>query len=342
MSRHVTRRGVLLGGLAVTGAAAGTGLFGWSRAWALESPRILGCDEWGAVEPSSPIVVHDRRPARILVHHTASPNVTDYGSEQAVRLARDIQAHHRSRQWIDSGQHFTISRGGIVLEGRHRSVEMLRGGRRMVEGAHCTGQNVIAIGIESEGTYTRARPPDVLWNRLREMCAFVCQQYRVRPTEIYGHRDYKDTACPGDLLYGMLPELRGEVATLLREDAGDVEAQREADWPLLRVADRGADVQAAQYLLRSAGHDGVVADGRFDRRTADAVRRFQQDNETEEVNGMIGGESWPLLVAPASTTPTRESARALRVITPTGQRATNENVAGWRRLLRQEAERNGR
>ena len=84
------------------------------------------------------------------------------------------------------------------------------------------------------------------------MCAYVCQQYKVRPTEIYGHRDFKDTACPGDALYRMLPKLRTEVAALLREDTGSSAASTEA-WPLLRVADRGADVQAAQHLLRAAG-----------------------------------------------------------------------------------------
>ena len=93
--------------------------------------------------------------------------------------------------------------------------------------------------------------------------------------------------------YKMLPELRTEVAELLREDDDSSTASTEA-WPLLRVADRGSDVQAAQHLLRGAGYRDVVPDGRFDRRTADAVRQFQKVNGTEQVNGMIGGESWPL------------------------------------------------
>ena len=102
-----------------------------------------------------------------------------------------------------------------MLEGRHHSLEFACAGHRQVEGAHCTGQNVVALGIENEGTYSAVDPPEKLWNRLRELCAFLCRQYRIAPTEIYGHRDFKDTACPGDRLYAALPRLRaGHAATL--------------------------------------------------------------------------------------------------------------------------------
>lgn len=343
VSRHVTRRGVLLGGLAVAGGAVCTGLVGPGQAWALDVPSIIGCDDWDARAPRSAVKVHDRRPARILIHHTASANVTDYSRGQAERLARSIQRYHRDTlRWTDSGQHFTVSRGGYVLEGRHRSLEMLRGGRRMVEGAHCTGQNIIAVGIENEGTYSKTGPTAQQWSRLRQMCAYICRQYKVRPTEIYGHRDYKDTACPGDVLYRMLPKLRTEVAGLLREDDGSSAGKEEENWPLLRVADRGADVQAAQYLLRAAGRDEVVADGRFDRTTADAVRRFQKVNGTEQVNGMIGGESWPLLVAPADALAPRETTRALRALDPSAPSPDDLDAAGWQRLLSAAARRSGR
>jgi N-acetylmuramoyl-L-alanine amidase/Putative peptidoglycan binding domain len=319
-----------------------TGVFGSGQAWALDTPSIISCADWDARDPRNPIKVHDRRPVKILIHHTATGNVTDYSRAHALRLARTIQNHHINRNgWSDSGQHFTVSRGGFVLEGRHRSVEMLRGGRRMVEGAHCSGQNIIAVGIETEGTYTRTGPTAQAWNRLRQLCAYVCKQYRVRPTEIYGHRDFKDTACPGDALYRMLPKLRTEVAALLREDSGQSTAGTET-WPLLRVTDRGSDVQAAQHLLRAAGHTEVVPDGRFGRRTAEAVRRFQQVNGTEQVNGMIGGESWPLLVIPIQAGSSREATRAWQALGAGGEVPSSLDPAAWQRRLHQEAARHGR
>ena len=199
MSAQITRRGALLGGLAVAGGALCAGVFGVEQAWALDTPSIINCGGWGAKAPRNPVKVHNRRPAKILIHHTATANVKDYSKAAAVRLARNIQSYHIDHnRWSDSGQHFTVSRGGYLLEGRHRSLEMLRGGRRMVEGAHCTGQNIIAVGIENEGTYSTTAPTTQQWNQLRQMCAYVCKQYRVRPTEIYGHRDFKDTACTSE------------------------------------------------------------------------------------------------------------------------------------------------
>ncbi|WP_433277120.1 peptidoglycan recognition protein family protein [Pseudonocardia xinjiangensis] len=330
----MSRRGLLLGGLAV--AAAATGVAGTSNAWAAV-PDVIDCDAWGARPNSDVVPVWNQRPVKILVHHTATPNVTDLSRGAGERLARGIQNFHMDqRGWLDSGQHFTISRGGYVLEGRHRSLEVLRIGERQVEGAHCTGQNVVAVGIENEGTYTAVDPPAVLWNRLRDLCAYICQQYGIDPTEIFGHRDFKDTACPGDVLYGRLPQLRTEVAGVLGQHVSRRIAVKES-WPLLRVADRGPAVLAAQHLLREVGMTGVAADGTFDRRTADAVRRFQTAHRTEEVNGMIGGESWPLLVRPVRPGADGEAGRAVRALLASGAPGRPaESLVGaedWRRLL---------
>lgn len=328
----VSRRRLLLGGLAVAGTASA--VVGTGSAWAA-TPEIIDCAGWGARPNSDIVPIWNQRPVKILVHHTATPNVSDLSRGAADRLARGIQNFHMDqRGWLDTGQHFTISRGGFVLEGRRRSLEVLRIGERQVEGAHCTGQNVVAVGIENEGTYTAADPPDDLWNRLREMCAYICRQYGILPTEIFGHRDFKDTACPGDVLYGMLPRLRAEVAGLLGHHLSRHVTEK-ASWPLLRVADRGPAVLAAQHLLREVGMTEVAAHGRFDRATADAVRRFQAVHRTEQVNGMIGGESWPLLVRAVRPGESGEAARAARALV-TGDVARTESLLGaddWRELL---------
>ena len=82
---------------------------------------------------------------------------------------------------------------------------------------------------------------------------------------------------------------------------------------------------------------GVAADGTFDRRTADAVRRFQTAHRTEEVNGMIGGESWPLLVRPVRPGDDGEAGRAVRALLASGAPGRPaESLVGaedWRRLL---------
>jgi hypothetical protein len=187
---------------------------------ALGSPVIYSCDDWGARQPSEPIEVLSRRPDKILIHHTAGTNSNDFSRAHAFELARNIQNFHMNvRGWRDTGQHFTISRGGYIMAGRHRSIPALESGTQHVVGAHCDGQNEVAIGIESEGTYTSATPTDALYNKLVNLCAYICQQYGLGPGRIFGHRDFNATECPGDRLYAMLPRLRDDVRQRLNSAA---------------------------------------------------------------------------------------------------------------------------
>lgn len=318
MKRHdqrgaLPRRTLLLGGIAVVGGGA---LLGTSQAWAgVDEPRIIPCAEWGARPARPGVIVYPEPPVKIIVHHTATPNTSRTSVEDAKSLARGIQNFHMDeRGWPDTGQHFTISRGGHMLEGRWGSLDALRDGTRHVEGAHCRGQNRVSVGIECEGTYIDVRPPRKLWDELRTLCAYTCQQYSIAPHEIYGHRDFGDTACPGDVFYKMLPRLRTEVAALLGKGLVESEIHK-LTWPLLRVEDRGPAVKAAQHLLRDAGLTSVEPTGHFDARTEEAVRAFQASRQTEEVNGMIGGESWPLLARPVQPGETSEAALAVRILT---------------------------
>jgi hypothetical protein len=213
----VTRRGLLVGGLTLAaGAAVDLGPFAGRAFAATAAPPVVDCAGWGARANSEIVPVWNQKPVKILVHHTATPNQADLSQGAAFGLSRSIQKFHMDRRgWLDTGQHFTVSRGGFAMEGRHRSLEIVRAGRQQVEGAHCTGQNVVAVGIENEGTYTSVDPPPALWNRLRDLCAWICSRYGIAPTELYGHRDFKNTACPGDRLYSLLPRLRTDVAGVL-------------------------------------------------------------------------------------------------------------------------------
>jgi hypothetical protein len=177
-----------------------------------EQPSIASCGAWGARPPAAPVTVDAHRPNKIIIHHTAMANSTDSTQAHAFQNARDIQNLHMDQNgWIDSGQHFTNSRGGWLTEGRSGSLYALLHGQTMVQGAHCVGQNDQAIGIENEGTYLTEQPPAALWNSLIDLCAFTCRQYAIPAGEIYGHLDFNATQCPG-LLHDRLPELRSAVA----------------------------------------------------------------------------------------------------------------------------------
>jgi hypothetical protein len=203
--------GVMLGG---------SGLLLPRRTLAVSAPVIYSCEEWGARPPSQPIDVLSHRPNKILIHHTAGQNSSDFSRSHAFELARRIQNYHMDvNGWRDSGQHFTISRGGYIMAGRHRSIPVLQNGTNHVLGAHCDGQNEVAVGIENEGTYISATPTDALYNKLVNLCAYICQQYDLTPARIFGHRDFDATQCPGDRLYAMLPRLRDDVRAKLNSTA---------------------------------------------------------------------------------------------------------------------------
>ncbi|MFD3720761.1 peptidoglycan recognition family protein [Streptomyces sp. NPDC058674] len=209
------RRAVLTGALALGSVSAWAAAAAPARASSGSGPEIFGCEEWGARPPSEPVVVLAAPPQRIIVHHTATANVEDYSRQRAFALARAIQKHHMDTLgWIDTGQHFTVSRGAFVTEGRHESLAELSAGRGQVRSAHCVGQNNVAVGIENEGTYTSTDPPARQYEALVGLCAHVCAQYGLPPSEIHGHRDFNSTACPGDRLYALLPQLRQDVAAL--------------------------------------------------------------------------------------------------------------------------------
>lgn len=214
---HLSRRNVFRGAVVI---GAGTALPALpiltSPAFAVPNPGIASCATWSARNPSSSLQQLSNRPNKIIIHHTATANSTDYSQAHAFALARSIQNYHMdSNGWSDTGQNFTVSRGGYVMEGRHTSLSHLTSGSGFVTSAHCPGQNTTGVGIENEGLYTSVQPTTALWNKLVDLCAYICQQFSIGPTQIFGHRDFVSTACPGNVLYGRLPELRSAVAAKL-------------------------------------------------------------------------------------------------------------------------------
>lgn len=209
----MTRRR-LLTTAAAAGIGAGAVILGSSPARAtMVAPTIYSCTDWSARQPSSPVSLAGNNPNKIIVHHTAFANTADSGLSGSYAIAHEIQDLHMDKNgWIDTGNHFTISRTGVIMEGRHRSLERLAAGSNMVVSAHTVGQNTQGIGIENNGTYIDVAPPQILYGSLVSLCAYVCQQYNLDPNEIYGHRDFNSTQCPGDVLYAKLPQLRRDVA----------------------------------------------------------------------------------------------------------------------------------
>ncbi|MER5204494.1 N-acetylmuramoyl-L-alanine amidase [Streptomyces sp. NPDC002825] len=316
-----SRRSFLAGGLAL-GAASLLPLGAAGPARAATGPVIADTTAWGARPASSPVKVLSTPPQKIIVHHTDTPNTTDYSQAQAFQLARSMQDWAMdTRQWIDTGQHFTVSRGAYVLEGRHSSLTALQGGTQTVESAHCTGQNTVAIGIENEGTYSTVDPRGEQYAALVELCAYICRQYGLRAYQIYGHRDFNATLCPGDRLYALLPQLRRDVAARV---GGDPTAPV---WPLLHNGDAGDRVRALQHLLVRRGAT-ITVDGSFGPATEQAVRDFQSLVHAT-YDGYAGNQTWHQLVAPVRQGDTGAAVQTVQLLlTAKGVPTAQDGVFG--------------
>jgi N-acetylmuramoyl-L-alanine amidase len=217
----ILRRNLLLTAIGV--AAADVVLAGGAMdANADDVPKIYTREDWGAAAPKRPTRLLSRPPDHIIVHHTASPNTSETSRAHAFALSRQIQRFHMgTRGWDDIGEQLTISRGGIVMEGRAGSLQAIAH-NGLVVGAQSLHHNRHTIGIENEGTYVKDDVPGKLWKSLVEVCAWLCTVHGLEPaTAIVGHRDYNDTDCPGDALYRRLPKLRKDVAHALGRRTGD-------------------------------------------------------------------------------------------------------------------------
>jgi hypothetical protein len=154
-------------------------------------------------------------PVKITVHH--SGDHTHEGREPLgwLRMVEDRHmAGHRTgaavhQPWAAIGYHFLILEDGRILEGRPMRWQ----------GAHVGGDaNRKNIGICLVGDFDHERPAQVQINALVTALDRLRAAYRIPRSEVYGHRDFKGTNCPGTYLYPLLDDYRDNrlVAKALR------------------------------------------------------------------------------------------------------------------------------
>ena len=192
-------------GIRIPGGAGASGA-------SFQSPPIFSRSDWDALAPK--VAAFSRAPAQgIVIHHTQDANraplVGDVEKTAAFELSRRIQRSHMfERGWADVGQHFTISRGGIIMEGRVGTLDAARD-REVVRGAHA-GSNLHNRqwwGIEIEGDFRQdpGKLTDQQRDALTKLCAWLATLIPNFDANdnIKGHRQVKPgngTDCPGRLL----------------------------------------------------------------------------------------------------------------------------------------------
>ncbi len=166
-------------------------------------PRIFTTAEWGA-RPPKVSYFQKKAAVGIVVHNTEGTNRTGYADadqerEAAFANARSIQNSHMDRRgWSDTGQHFTISQGGVITEGRHGTIDAAKSGL-VVRGAHAPGANDEWWGIELAGDNRNDYVVTTeQWNVLVALCVWLTR-LAGGSLEIEPHDHFVDTTCPGKI-----------------------------------------------------------------------------------------------------------------------------------------------
>jgi hypothetical protein len=193
-------------------------------------PDFVRRSEWGASQcPPRQKPLYGTVKAAI-VHHTVSLN--DYTPEEAPAIVLAICRYHRnSNGWNDIGYNALVDKYGVLYEGRAGGLD------RPVVGAQAQGFNSETAGIASIADHTTVEAgPETLaamaryirWKlgvHLQPLSGKVTltsaggseSRYaagaHVTVDRVIGHRDVGRTACPGNLLYPQIAELRTMVAT---------------------------------------------------------------------------------------------------------------------------------
>ncbi len=130
------------------------------------------------IEPMQPIY-------RLTVHHSGD---AEDAIGDAEKHLRDFERAHQAKGWACIGYHFVVARNGEVYEARPIKYQ----------GAHSTGDNNIGnIGVCLLGNFDNRPIPAVQRQALESVVDRLRKQYGIKRTNVFGHRDFKTTDCPG-------------------------------------------------------------------------------------------------------------------------------------------------
>jgi hypothetical protein len=263
--------------------------------------KVVTTAAWGARPPESGRFPFQRTiPRYVIVHHTDNqnpPNDPSRGTiEGAIQFARNIQKFHMDgNRWSDSGHNFLNTTGGLILEGRHGSLDAVKQGF-CIQSAHAAqdpgklANGNQSPGIENEGNFMTFQIGQKQWDSLVELCASLCDSCNISPINIKGHRDFSITDCPGDLLYDRLPRLRKQVADRLNLQFTPEQLENESPLMPLKFGLTGSAVIKLQQRLRDRGFNPGAVDGVFGENTEAAVKAFQRSVGLPD-DGIVGSNT---------------------------------------------------
>ncbi|XP_017062145.1 peptidoglycan-recognition protein LB isoform X2 [Drosophila ficusphila] len=153
--------------------------------------RLLSRSDWSARPAKS--VEHFEGPAPyVIIHHSYMPAVC-YSTPDCMKSMREMQDFHQlDRGWNDIGYSFGVGGDGMIYTGRGFNVI----------GAHAPRYNDKSVGIVLIGDWRTELPPKQMLDATKSLIEFGVYKGYIDPAyKLLGHRQVRDTECPGDRLF---------------------------------------------------------------------------------------------------------------------------------------------
>jgi hypothetical protein len=187
-----------------------------------EQPVAIQQAEWREGLPEPDYTRSFNEVEHLIVHHSATSN----SAANYTQVVRNIYLYHtQTNGWSDIGYNYLIAPDGTLYAGRDPGAA---GAQDKVRGAHFCGKNSETMGVCVLGNFMEVAPATAAINKLTDLLSWEVYKEALDPQAIgshpadpslpviAGHRNGCATACPGDYLYALLPEVRQEVAAALQ------------------------------------------------------------------------------------------------------------------------------
>lgn len=140
-----------------------------------------------------------RQITAIIFHNTDSPQATT-----TLEMVREW--HVKGNGWKDIGYHKFVDGQAVCHQGRPDEEV----------GAHALNHNAHTIGVAAAGNGNKEHLTPAMKHTLVQVFATLCKRHGLTERNILGHREVNATACPGDLYFQDLQEIKKEVAHYLK------------------------------------------------------------------------------------------------------------------------------
>jgi Domain of unknown function (DUF4214)/N-acetylmuramoyl-L-alanine amidase len=225
----------------------------------------------------------------MVVHHTAG-NTAPYAEADVPSILRAIWRYHvGTNGWCDVAYAFFVDRFGGIWEGRQGGIT------RAIEGGHTYGFNSDTTSVAQIGHFDQQATPALMTAATRQLVGWKLGVHGLDPAGtttvtnnsgstfrgtpnraehptpvVSGHKDLRDTACPGANTYATLPYLRAQSRTGAHVVALHQTFMRSLPTPeqyrrWLSVADTEGLPVAANDMARSEAYSGVIIDDLYQR-----------------------------------------------------------------------------